>query len=117
MAKHQSRLTLLTKHPPSTPLTLGNMREQGLRHLIAYCLKDAGRPTTGKSRYSFVLHQIAVPTAPHVLDMPMPPPAPALDPNQCHEVMAMLAARAGQMVLNSHQSSGCWAQCRVQFPD
>jgi hypothetical protein len=26
------------KHPPGPPMTLGNMREQGVQHLIGYCL-------------------------------------------------------------------------------
>ena len=29
------------KHPPGPPMTLGNMREQGVRRLIAFCLNDA----------------------------------------------------------------------------
>ena len=29
------------KHPPGPPMTLGNMRRQGVHHLIAYCLNDA----------------------------------------------------------------------------
>jgi hypothetical protein len=29
------------KHRPEPPMTLGNMREQGMRHLIAFCLHDA----------------------------------------------------------------------------
>ena len=28
------------KHPPGPPMTLGNMREPGVQHLIAYCLND-----------------------------------------------------------------------------
>ena len=31
------------KHPPGPPMTLGNMRRQGVRHLIAHCLNDACR--------------------------------------------------------------------------
>jgi transposase len=31
------------KHPPGPPMTLGNMRRQGVRSLIAYCLNDACR--------------------------------------------------------------------------
>ncbi len=31
------------KHPPSSPTTLANMRDQGVHHLIAYCLHDACR--------------------------------------------------------------------------
>jgi hypothetical protein len=29
------------KHPPGPPMTLGNIREQPVQHLIDYCLKDA----------------------------------------------------------------------------
>ena len=29
------------KHPPGPPMTLGNMRRQGVHHLIAYCLNEA----------------------------------------------------------------------------
>ena len=28
------------KRPPGRPVTLGNMRQQGVRHLIAFCLND-----------------------------------------------------------------------------
>jgi hypothetical protein len=31
------------KHPPGPPMTLGNMRRQGVHHLIAYCLNDTCR--------------------------------------------------------------------------
>ena len=31
------------KHPPGPPMTLGNMREQGVHLLIGYCLNDAYR--------------------------------------------------------------------------
>jgi hypothetical protein len=31
------------KHPPGPPMTLGNMRELGVHHLIAYCDNDACR--------------------------------------------------------------------------
>jgi hypothetical protein len=31
------------RHAPGPPMTLGNMREQGVQHLIAYCLNDACR--------------------------------------------------------------------------
>ncbi len=31
------------KHPPGPPMTLGNMRELGVHHLIASCLDDACR--------------------------------------------------------------------------
>jgi hypothetical protein len=29
------------KHPPGPPMDLDNMREQGVRHLIADCLNDS----------------------------------------------------------------------------
>jgi hypothetical protein len=29
--------------PPDPPMTLGNVREQGVRNLIAYCHNDACR--------------------------------------------------------------------------
>jgi hypothetical protein len=32
------------KHPPSPQMTLGNMRELGVQHLIAFCLNDACQP-------------------------------------------------------------------------
>jgi hypothetical protein len=31
------------RHEPGPPMTLGNMRELGVHHLIAYCLNDACR--------------------------------------------------------------------------
>jgi hypothetical protein len=31
------------EHPPGPPMTLGNMRELGVRNLIAYCHNDACR--------------------------------------------------------------------------
>ena len=31
------------KHPPGPPMTLANMYEQGVHHLIAFCLNDACR--------------------------------------------------------------------------
>jgi hypothetical protein len=31
------------KHPPGPPMTLANMRRQGVHHLVAYCLNDACR--------------------------------------------------------------------------
>jgi hypothetical protein len=31
------------KHPPGPPMTLGNMRELGVHHLIGFCLNDARR--------------------------------------------------------------------------
>jgi transposase len=30
-------------NPPGPPMTLGNMREQGVQHPIAYCLNDGCR--------------------------------------------------------------------------
>jgi hypothetical protein len=33
------------KHPPGPPMDLANMREQGVRSLIAYCLSDERRHT------------------------------------------------------------------------
>ena len=33
----------MTKHQPGPPMDLANMRRQGARHLIAYCLNDACR--------------------------------------------------------------------------
>ena len=30
-------------HPPGPPMALGNMREQGVQHLIAFCLNDDRR--------------------------------------------------------------------------
>jgi transposase len=34
------------KHLPGPPMTLGNMREQGVQNLIAFCLNDACRHRT-----------------------------------------------------------------------
>jgi hypothetical protein len=34
------------KHPPSLPMTLGNMRAQGVHRLIAFCRNDACRHQT-----------------------------------------------------------------------
>src|SRR6516162_6569880 len=31
------------RHPPGSPITLGNMRELGVRHLIGFCHNDACR--------------------------------------------------------------------------
>jgi hypothetical protein len=31
------------KHPPGPPMTLGNMRELGVHHLIGFCLNDSCR--------------------------------------------------------------------------
>jgi hypothetical protein len=33
------------KHPAGPPMTLGNMRELGVRNLIAFCRNDACRHT------------------------------------------------------------------------
>jgi hypothetical protein len=33
------------KHSPGPPMTLGNMRQQGVRNLVAYCLSDSCRHT------------------------------------------------------------------------
>jgi hypothetical protein len=33
----------MTKHPLGPPMTLGDMRRQGVRHLIAFCHNDACR--------------------------------------------------------------------------
>jgi hypothetical protein len=30
------------KHPPGLPMTLGNVRELGVQHLIAYCFNEVG---------------------------------------------------------------------------
>jgi hypothetical protein len=37
------------KHPPGPPMTLGNMRELGVPHLIGYCLKRC-LPASGADR-------------------------------------------------------------------
>ena len=34
---------MIPKHPPGPPMTLGNMRELGMEHLIAFCHNDARR--------------------------------------------------------------------------
>jgi hypothetical protein len=34
---------MATKHPPGEPMTLGNMRDLGVRNLVAFCLNDASR--------------------------------------------------------------------------
>ena len=36
-------MAIRPKHPPGPPMTLGNMRELGVQHLIAFCLNDACR--------------------------------------------------------------------------
>ena len=33
------------QHPPGPPMTLGNMRELGVHHLIAFCHNDGCRHT------------------------------------------------------------------------
>ena len=38
-----SHVTTNPKRPRGPPMTLGNMREQGVHHLICYCLNDACR--------------------------------------------------------------------------
>ena len=38
-----NRMTVVLKHPPSPPMDLASMREQGVHHLVAYCLNDACR--------------------------------------------------------------------------
>ena len=37
--------TPMKNHEPGPPMDLGNMRRQGVHHLIAYCLNDACRPS------------------------------------------------------------------------
>ena len=32
---------MIPKHPPGPPMTLANMRELGVQHLLASCLNDA----------------------------------------------------------------------------
>jgi hypothetical protein len=34
---------MIPKHPSGPPMDLGNMREQGVHHLIAYCFNDSCR--------------------------------------------------------------------------
>jgi hypothetical protein len=34
-------LVVIMKHPHGPPMTLGNMREQGVHHLNSYCRSDA----------------------------------------------------------------------------
>ena len=36
------------KHPPGPPMTLGNMRELGVKHLIGFCHNDASRRSAGQ---------------------------------------------------------------------
>jgi hypothetical protein len=36
---------MIPKPPPGPPMTLGNMREQGVHHLIGYCHNDTCRHT------------------------------------------------------------------------
>jgi hypothetical protein len=33
-------MTAKPKHPPGLPMTLGNMRELGVHHLIGFCLNE-----------------------------------------------------------------------------
>jgi hypothetical protein len=35
--------TLVPKHPPGPPMDSANMRRQGVRNLVAYCLNDSCR--------------------------------------------------------------------------
>jgi hypothetical protein len=35
---HATLVPMSPKHPPGPPMTLANMREQGVHHLIAFCL-------------------------------------------------------------------------------
>jgi hypothetical protein len=37
------------KHPTGPPMTLANMYEQGVRHLIAFCHNDAFRHQVGST--------------------------------------------------------------------
>jgi hypothetical protein len=48
------------KHPP-VPMTLSNMRRQGVHHLIAYCLNDSCR------------HQALIDVSKYPGDTPIPP--------------------------------------------
>jgi hypothetical protein len=41
-----SSMAINPKHPPGPPMTLGNMREQGVRGLAVYCLNHACRHHT-----------------------------------------------------------------------
>src|SRR6516164_9865838 len=40
-ARQLASLPLTPKHPPGSPMTLGNTRQQGVQHLVAYCHNDA----------------------------------------------------------------------------
>jgi hypothetical protein len=43
---HQGRpIAMKPKHPPGPPMTLGNMRQLGVKRLLASCLNDACRHT------------------------------------------------------------------------
>jgi hypothetical protein len=48
------------KHPPGQPMTLANMRAQGVHHLIAFCLNDACR------------HQALIDVSSYPSDTPVP---------------------------------------------
>ena len=48
------------KHPPGPPMTLVNMRAQGVHHLIAFCLNDACR------------HQAVIDVSSYRCDTPVP---------------------------------------------
>ena len=47
-------------HPPGPPMTLGNMRELGVQHLLASCLNDACR------------HQALIDVSSYPPDTPVP---------------------------------------------
>jgi hypothetical protein len=49
--------THVLKHFPGPPMTLGNMREQGMHHLIAFCLNDACRRQALIDCRIFVTHR------------------------------------------------------------
>ena len=48
------------KHPPGPPMDLANMYEQGVHHLIAFCLNDACR------------HQALIDVSSYPSDTPVP---------------------------------------------
>jgi hypothetical protein len=39
---------MIPKHPPGPPMTLGNMRKQGVQHLIGCCLNEAFQKLAAK---------------------------------------------------------------------
>jgi hypothetical protein len=51
---------MITKHLPGEPMTLGNMRQQGVRNLVAYCLNDSCR------------HQALIDVSSYPPDTPVP---------------------------------------------